>query len=88
VLAKPRLRPSPDPTPTPTLEQRRQQLVAKQAAQQAVLKRSKEVIDQQIAATTGSAKEAWKYRLAKWQADKAAADAREAEDRKALGESK
>jgi serine/threonine protein kinase len=88
VQAKARPRPSAEPTPAPTLEQRRQQLVTKQAVEQAVLKRSKQVIDQQIAATTGSVKEAWKYRLAKWQADKAAADAREAADRKALGESK
>jgi serine/threonine protein kinase len=85
---KPRPKPSAEPTPTPTLEQRRQQLVAQQTLEQATLKRQKQAIDQGIAATTGAEKEQWKYRLAKWQQDKAAADAREAADRKALGESK
>jgi hypothetical protein len=88
VTEKPRPKPSAEPTATPSLEQRRQLLAAKQAQEQAKLTRSKATIDQEIAATTGSGKEAWKYRLAKWQADKAAADAREAADRKALGESK
>jgi serine/threonine protein kinase len=86
VAAKPR--PTAEPTPTPTLEQRRQLMAAKDAKEQATLKRTKEIIDQQIAATTGSVKEAWKYRLAKWQADKVATDAREAADKKALGDSK
>jgi len=88
VTDKPRPKPSAEPTATPSLEQRRQLLAAKQAQEQAKLTRTKATIDQEIAATTGSGKEAWKYRLAKWQADKAAADAREAADRKALGESK
>jgi hypothetical protein len=88
VTVKPRPKPSAEPTPTPSLEQRRQLLVAKEAQEQAKLTRTKEIIDQQIAATAGAAKEQWKYRLAKWQQDKAAMDAREAADKKALGGSK
>jgi hypothetical protein len=63
-------------------------LVAKETQEQAKLTRTKAIIDQQIAATAGAAKEQWKYRLAKWQQDKAAADARKAADRQALGQSK
>lgn len=80
VTSKPHTKPSD----VPTSEQRRQLFATKQAMEQAKLKRTKETIDQHIATTTGPEKEQWKYKLAKWQADKAAADARQAAEKSEL----